>query len=44
MFSMRESESLDVIGRYAESRYNLKVNHTKSIASSDVYVLRVDTI
>jgi hypothetical protein len=26
MFSMRESDALDVIGRYVESRYNLKVN------------------
>ena len=44
MFSMRESESLDVIGRYVESRYNLKVNHTFSIEIEDVLVLRVDTI
>jgi hypothetical protein len=28
MFSVQESESLDVIGRYVESRYNLKVNDT----------------
>ena len=28
MFSMLKSESLDVIGRYVESRYNLKVNET----------------
>jgi hypothetical protein len=26
MFSMDESDDLDVIGRYVESRYNLKVN------------------
>jgi len=26
MFSMDESDALDVIGRYVESRYNLKVN------------------
>lgn len=28
MFSMQDSDALDVIGRYVESRYNLKVNHT----------------
>jgi hypothetical protein len=26
MFSMGNSDALDVIGRYVESRYNLKVN------------------
>ncbi len=26
MFSMRESDALDVIGRYVESKYDLKVN------------------
>jgi hypothetical protein len=31
MFSMREFESLDVIGKYVESRYNLKVNHTHGV-------------
>jgi hypothetical protein len=27
MFSMDESDALDVIGRYVESRFNLKVNN-----------------
>jgi hypothetical protein len=44
MFSMRESESLDVIGRYVESRYNLKVNHTSSPVIKMILQLRVDTI
>jgi hypothetical protein len=44
MFSMLESESLDVIGRYVESRYNLKVNRTRSRYSNTAHWLRVDTI
>jgi hypothetical protein len=43
MFSMLKSESLDVIGRYVESRYNLKVNHTPSSKVSDWFLLRVDS-
>jgi hypothetical protein len=44
MFSVQESESLDVIGRYVESRYNLKVNHILSVSSLYLKLLRVDTI
>jgi hypothetical protein len=29
MFSMDKSDALDVIGRYVESRYNLKVNNNR---------------
>ena len=44
MFSMQESEFLDVIGRYVESRYNLKVNHTPLFYFLYRKMLRVDTI
>jgi hypothetical protein len=44
MFSMLKSESLDVIGRYVESRYNLKVNHTPLFYFLYRKMLRVDTI
>jgi hypothetical protein len=44
MFSMLKSESLDVIGRYVESRYNLKVNHTHLTYHPQPFWLRVDTI
>ena len=44
MFSVQESESLDVIGRYVESRYNLKVNHTEKLSLMPLVKLRVDTI
>jgi hypothetical protein len=43
MFSMLESESLDVIGRYVESRYNLKVNHTHGFDRNHFHTLRVDS-
>ena len=43
MFSMQESEFLDVIGRYVESRYNLKVNHTDIHRAFNTYQLRVDS-
>jgi hypothetical protein len=43
MFSMLKSESLDVIGRYVESRYNLKVNHTYSSGWLGDFKLRVDS-
>ena len=44
MFSMKESDALDVIGRYVESRYNLKVNHTALLEFWQEQTLRVDTI
>jgi len=44
MFSMLKSESLDVIGRYVESRYNLKVNRTRNEEEVNLILLRVDTI
>ena len=31
MFSMDESDALDVIGRYVESRYNLNVNKNSKV-------------
>lgn len=33
MFSMDESNALDVIGRYVESRYNLKVNKNSKVGA-----------
>jgi hypothetical protein len=43
MFSMQESESLDVIGRYVESRYNLKVSRTPTPHWRHLPKLRVDS-
>ena len=33
MFSMDESDALDLIGRYVESRYNLKVNKNSKVGA-----------
>ena len=33
MFSMDESDALDVIGRYVESRYNLNVNKNSKVGA-----------
>jgi hypothetical protein len=44
MFSMRESDALDVIGRYVESRFNLKVNFSLATAFIQNQELKVDTI
>ena len=34
MFSMNKSDAFDVIGRYVESRYNLKVRNNRSGSSN----------
>jgi hypothetical protein len=44
MFLMDESDVLDVIGRYVESRYNLKVNSSISEYINYWSQLKVDTI
>ena len=44
MFSMDESDALDVIGRYVESRYNLKVNFNGRRESSSPSLLKEDGI
>ena len=33
MFSMDESDALDLIGRYVESKYNLKVNKNSKVGA-----------
>jgi hypothetical protein len=33
MFSMDQSDALDLIGRYVESRYNLKVNKNSKVGA-----------
>jgi hypothetical protein len=44
VFSMDESDSLDVIGRYVESRYNLKVDGNKYLRIFNLRPLKVDGI
>ena len=44
MFSMDRSDVLDFIGRYVESRYNLKVNSNLGNSAIDIQLLKVDTI
>jgi hypothetical protein len=41
MFSMDRSDVLDVIGRYVESRYNLKVNSNLILLSVNSSLLKV---
>jgi hypothetical protein len=41
MFSMDRSDVLDFIGRYVESRYNLKVNSNKNTIMYQIAVLKV---
>jgi septum formation topological specificity factor MinE len=42
MFSMEEDDVLDVIGRYVESRYNLKVKRNEIAQDFDLRPLKVD--
>ena len=44
MFSMEEDDVLDVIGRYVESRYNLKVKRNEIAQDFDLRPLKVDGI
>ena len=44
MFSMGNSDALDVIGRYVESRYNLKVKRNEIAQDFDLRPLKVDEI
>jgi hypothetical protein len=43
MFSMEEDDVLDIIGRYVESRYNLKVNRNEIAQDFDLRPLKVDS-
>ena len=42
MFSMEEDDVLDIIGRYVESRYNLKVKRNEIAQDFDLRPLKVD--
>ena len=44
MFSIERSYILDVIGRYVESRYNLKVKRNEIAQDFDLRPLKVDGI
>ena len=44
MFSMEEDDVLDIIGRYVESRYNLKVKRNEIAQDFDLRPLKVDGI
>ena len=39
MFSMDESDALDVIGRYVESRFNLKVNNNDASDWKNIFIV-----
>ena len=44
MFGLETPEALDVIGRYVEDRYSLKVMNTKLIGHPWLFQLKIDTI
>jgi hypothetical protein len=44
MFGLESPDALDVIGRYIEDRYNLKVKNTFTLFNLSFISLKIDTI